>query len=55
MDNILKQLGIDHIFSSPYNPQSNWKLEVFHKYLKPTLMKLCKKDPDNWDKYINKY
>ena len=29
------------------------KLEVFHKYLKPTLKKLCKKDPANWDKYIN--
>ena len=29
------------------------KLEVFHKYLKPTLKKLCEKDPSNWDKYIN--
>ena len=27
--------------------------EVFHKYLKPTLKKLCKKDPTNWDKYLN--
>ena len=31
----------------------NGKLEVLHKYLKPTLKKLCKKDPSNWDKYIN--
>ena len=53
MDNVLQQLGIDHIFSAPYHPQSNGKLEVFHKYLKPTLKKLCEKDPDNWDKYIN--
>ena len=37
----------------PYHPQSNGKLEVFHKYLKPTLKKLCKKDPSNGDKYIN--
>ena len=28
-------------------------MEVFHKNLKPTLKKLCKNDPDNWDKYIN--
>ena len=35
------------------NPQSNGKLEVFHKYLKPTLKKLCEKDPTNWDKYLN--
>ena len=52
MDQVLKQLGIERIFSAPYHPQSNSKLEVFHKYLKPTLKKLCKKDPSNWDKYI---
>ena len=53
MDQVLQQLGIDRIFSAPYHPQSNGKLEVFHKYLKPTLKKLCKNDPANWDKYIN--
>ena len=34
MDHVLQQLGIDRIFSAPYHPQSNGKLEVFHKYLK---------------------
>ena len=53
MDQVLQQLGIERIFSAPYHPQSNGKLEVFHKYLKPTLKKLCKKDPANWDKYLN--
>ena len=53
MDQVLQQLGIEHIFSTPYHHQSNGKLEVFHKYLKPTLKKLCEKDPSNWDKYIN--
>ena len=53
MDQVLQQLGLDHIFSAPYCPQNNGKLEVFHKYLKPTLKKLCEKDPANWDKYIN--
>ena len=52
MDQVL-QLGIDRIFSAPYHPQINGKLEVFHKYLKPTLKKLCEKDPANWDKYLN--
>ena len=28
-------------------------MEVFHKYLKPTLKKLCEKNTSNWDKYIN--
>ena len=47
IDNILQQLVIDQIFSVPYHPQSNEKLEVLHKYLKPTLRKLCEKDPNN--------
>ena len=43
MDQGLKQLEIERIYSTPYHMQSNRKLEVFHKYLKPTLMKLCEK------------
>ena len=53
MDQVLQQLSTDHIFSAPHHPQSNRKLEVFHRYLKSTLKKCCKKDPTNWDKYIN--
>ena len=53
MDQVLKQLSIVQIFSAPYYPQSNSKLEVFHKYLKPTLKKLWKKDLSNWDQYLN--
>ena len=53
MDQVLQQLGIEHIFSAPYDPHSNGKLEVFHKYLKPILKKLCEGDPSNWDKYLN--
>ena len=53
MDQVLNQLGIERIFSAPYHPQSNGKLEVFHNYLKPTLKKLCEKYLPNGDKYIN--
>ena len=53
IDQVLKQLEIERIFSAHYYPQSNGKLKVFHKYLKPTLKKLCEKNPSNWDKYIN--
>ena len=53
LDQVLKQLGIERIFSTSYHPQSNRKLEVFHKHQKPTLKKLCEKEPSNWNKYIN--
>ena len=52
-DWVLQKLSIDCIFSAPYHLQSSGELEVFHKYLKPTLKKLCEKDTSNWDKYIN--
>ena len=45
MDQVLQQLGIARIFSEPYHPQSNGKLKVFHKYLKPKLKKTLWKRP----------
>ena len=53
MDQVLQQLSIDYIFPHLITLKGNGKLEVFHKYLKPTLKKLCEKDPANLDKYIN--
>ena len=53
MEKVLQQLGAEYIFSMPYHPQSNGTLEVFHKYLKPTLKKLCEKDPTNCNKDLN--
>ena len=53
MDQVLQQLGIYRIFSAPYHPQRNSKLEVFHKYLKPMLKNLWEKGPANWDKYLD--
>ena len=51
-DKVTKDLGIERIFSAPYHPQSNGKLETFHKFLKLTLKKMCGEDQDNWDDYI---
>ena len=53
MDQVLKQLGIEWIFSAPYHPQSNGKLEVFLWILKTNLGETLKKDPSNWDQYLN--
>ena len=51
-DRVTKDLGIKRIFSAPYYPQSNGKLEIFHKFLKLTLKKMCAEDQDNWDDYV---
>ena len=48
----MKDLGIKRISSTPYHPQSNGKLGTLHKFLKPTLKKMCAEDQDNWDDYI---
>ena len=52
MDNVLQQPGIDHIFSALYH---SIVMEVFNKYLKSTLKKLCGNDPDNWSNTSTKY
>ena len=49
---VTKDLGIERIFSAPYHPQSNGKLEKFHTFLKPTLKKMYAEDQDNLDDYI---
>ena len=38
---------------STISPTEQWQMKVFHKYLKPTLKKLCEKDPSYWDQYLN--
>ena len=46
-------LGLIEFSLLPTIPRVIEKPQVFHKYLKPTLKKLCEKDPTNWDKYLN--
>jgi len=42
----LKQRGIKHIFASPYHPQTNGKIERFHKSIKEKLNLLVHESPD---------
>ena len=43
-------LGIKHITSSPYHPQSQGSIERFHQTLKTMLKKYCMGYEENWDK-----
>ena len=48
----LGELNIQHITSSPYNPQSNAKVEKFHKTLADVLAKLAEHNRGNRDLFL---
>ena len=52
MNTILKQLGIKHIYSNPYRPQGNSRIENIHNFLKWTLTKFLSSLDAKWDKVL---
>lgn len=46
---VLKSLGIKHMTSSPYHPESQGALERFHQTLKAMLRKHCQVSEKDWD------
>ena len=49
---ILKQLDIKHVYSNPYRPQGNSRIENSHNFLKRTLTKLPSSSDAKWDKVL---
>ena len=52
MNTILKQLGIKCIYSNPYRPQGNSRIENVHNFLKRTLTKFLSSSDAKWDKVL---
>ncbi|KAI3357900.1 hypothetical protein L3Q82_016288, partial [Scortum barcoo] len=48
----LKTLGINHVTSSPYHPESQGALERFHQTLKSMLRKYCHDSQRDWDEGV---
>lgn len=48
----LKTLGVSHITSTPYHPESQGALERFHQSMKSMLRKHCFQSTRNWDESI---
>lgn len=48
----LRDLGIAHIVSSAYHPQSQGALERYHQTLKSMLRKFCEETGQEWDKGV---
>lgn len=50
--NELKDMGIKHIMTSPYHPQTNGMTERFNETLKRTMAKYTSEDQKDWDEWI---
>ena len=50
---VFSKLNIHHVTTSFYHPQSNAKVERFHRTLHDVLSKLLKDDSTVWDLYLN--
>ena len=50
---VLTELGVEHVTSSAYHPQSQGCLERFHQTLKQVLRKYCLENSTNWDEGID--
>jgi len=50
---LLTYLNIDHVRTSTYHPQANAPIERAWRTLNDILAKLCIKDPNTWDVYLN--
>ena len=52
MRETFRELNNQHITTTPYNPQSNAKVERFHKTLADVLAKLAEHNRGNWDLFL---
>ena len=52
MGHVHSLVGIKPIFTTPYHPMMNGKIERQHAVLKSVLKKLCAEKPTDWDRYL---
>ena len=53
MKEVTGYLSVKHVTTSPYHPQSNAKVERFHRFLGDTLWKLSENEVEHWDLFLN--
>ena len=52
LNKVCDQLGIKWLFSNPFHPQGNAKVENIHNFLKITLINILYKSKLKWDKLL---
>ena len=50
---LCRKLNINKLFTSPLHPQTNGKVERFHRYLSTALSLIIKPDQSNWDEMLD--
>lgn len=48
----MSELGVHHVTSSPYHPESQGQVERFHQTLKSVIKKFCIETGNEWDKEV---
>ena len=52
MQELHRLLGVKSIFTTPYHPSGNGRIERLHGSLKAILRKLCSEKPREWHRYL---
>ena len=52
LDNMRLLIGFNHVFSTPYHPQTNGIVERFNSTFIPQISKLNNSEHNNWDEYL---
>ena len=52
MGELHRLLGVKPLFTTPYHPSANGRIERFHATLKASLRKLCADKPREWHRYL---
>ena len=52
MNNILHQLGVNHIYTTVYHPQANGQIERFNATMDSKIAALCNDRRTNWDEVL---
>ncbi|CAF1076963.1 unnamed protein product [Didymodactylos carnosus] len=49
MQELFKQIGVTHIYSTPYHPQTNGQIERFNSTMDAKIATLCNDNKTDWD------
>jgi hypothetical protein len=52
MNNLFQQLGVTHLYSTVYHPQTNGKIERFNATMDGKIAALCNDRRTNWDEML---